>query len=99
MSSRTLARAVLLLSALAASGLLVTSTAAANETRYQYDALGRLVHAEQVNGAGNHDVRYTYDAAGNRVQQVVTGSANGSATGVIVAPLGGGFVVIPFDRE
>lgn len=43
-------------------------------TRYEYDALGRLVRVRYDNGK---EIAYTYDAAGNRLQRVVrTAGAN-----------------------
>jgi hypothetical protein len=72
----------------------------AETVTYSYDSLGRLLSSAHT-GGGNDGVvtSYVLDKAGNRTKHSVTGSPNGSATGVIVAPLGGSFVVIPFDRE
>ena len=82
-----------------ASALATASVAEAAQTQYQYDALGRLKQAQQSASTDAPTSRFTYDAAGNRTQAVVENSVNGSATGVVVTPMGSGFAVIPFDRQ
>lgn len=72
---------------------------AAETTAYRYDALGRLIKADQTNGAANLHEDFHYDPAGNRTLHAVDGSPNGSATSAIVLPLSGSFVVIPFYRQ
>ena len=79
--------------------MLVPTIAVASETvTYSYDALGRLREANQ-SGANSHVERLAYDRAGNRTSLKTEGSVNGSATGVVVVPLGSGLVVIPVDRR
>ena len=57
----------LMLASVVALGVPATSSA---QTRYEYDALGRLVAVERVNTGKT--VTYTYDAAGNRSSVVQT---------------------------
>lgn len=76
-----------------------SSVASAREVRYRYDSLGRLVQADQSAPSQPNSIRLTYDRVGNRLTQVVDGSPNGSATAVIVAPLGSSFAVIPIERQ
>lgn len=94
---KRLRRMIPVLVALNASAFV--APAQAGETRYAYDNLGRLVRAEQSVPSQPHTMRLTYDQAGNRRDQIVEGSPNGSATAMIVAPLGSGFAVIPIDRQ
>lgn len=87
---------------------LATSANAQEETKYSYDALGRLTDIS-TSGGVNSGVATSikYDAAGNRTNYAVSGSANtGPDTGggasaprqamVIVVPLNG-FTVIPIQ--
>lgn len=80
----------------------------AGQTTYTYDALGRLVRAEQTGAAGiAYDARYTFDAAGTRTTHVVSGATNsgpGDATnnaprGMVVVPHVGSYRIIPLKRE
>lgn len=49
----------------AAAAGFITPAAASAQTRYEYDALGRLITVER--GAADKTVSYVYDAAGNRM--------------------------------
>lgn len=54
--------------------MMLISDVTQASTRYEYDALGRLVRVRYDNGK---EITYTYDAAGNRLQRVVrTAGAN-----------------------
>lgn len=50
----------------AAAGLMLPATGRASATRYQYDALGRVIGVLHANGAAT---TYSYDAAGNRTSK------------------------------
>ena len=69
-----------LLSAIVLLGLsLAVGVAAAAETRYFYDGLGRLVKVEYPNGSV---VEYAYDKAGNITQRTVSAVADHDGDGV-----------------
>ena len=61
-----------------------------NETKYTYDALGRVTKVEYPKGA---IINYQYDKAGNRTQVAVVGGTPAQVK-VVVLPISG-FVVIP----
>lgn len=82
--------------ALAAVGCTVAS---ANEVRYSYDALGRLITTEQTGAATGYLANYQYDAAGNRINRVISNSANGSATSMIVSRIGNSYFLIPIEKR
>lgn len=82
-----------------AQAALGWTAASANEVRYGYDALGRLIKTEQTGAATGYLANYKYDAAGNRISRNVSNSANGSATGVIVSWIGNSYFLIPIDKR
>lgn len=65
-------------SALGACLLLMVTTGPANSAEtitYSYDALGRLVKAQNSGTVNNSQVRsFCYDKAGNRIQYVSNGT-------------------------
>lgn len=85
--------------------LVVCIPASAQETtKYEYDALGRLVKSTAARGPTNTPTEtvvtdIAYDPAGNRTSYKVSGSANGgSDTGAgASAPTTKRFVVVPLN--
>lgn len=62
--------------------LALASAAAAEDTTYTYDSLGRLASATFVDGGTTYIIVYSYDLAGNRTQVVNQASANSAPTAV-----------------
>jgi hypothetical protein len=73
-----------MLKILATSALLfVCSSALAQTTTYQYDALGRLVGSATSTNGSQVNTSIAYDPAGNRSRYLVSGAVapNGANTG------------------
>jgi len=87
LSGKQMARAGFFVGLTALCFLGVATAATAAETRYTYDALGRLTKVEAGNG---RVTEYTYDAANNRTKVTSTGGSSGR---VVVLPLLGGLVL------
>ncbi|MDO8297682.1 MAG: Ig-like domain-containing protein [Caulobacter sp.] len=62
--------------------LALAGTAAAENTAYTYDSLGRLSSATYVDGGATYTITYSYDAAGNRTQVVNSNVSNTAPTAV-----------------
>ena len=61
--------------------VLASQTSAQQTTRYEYDALGRLVKVEREKSDNTVDTaEYTYDAADNRVRVRTEKDANGQGS-------------------
>jgi len=77
---------------------LASQSVADQVTRYEYDALGRLVKVERERpGSTVEEAEYDYDPAGNRTNVTTNGANNngnnngngGAQQGFVVTPLGG----------
>lgn len=76
---------------------LASQSVAGQVTRYEYDALGRLIKVERERPNNTlEEAEYTYDAAGNRTRVETSDQGSGGGNGNGGGPQQG-FVVTPLS--
>lgn len=98
---RTIARRIAALATTLGLASVPIASASASETAYEYDALGRLVRANQIGGPAPSDARYAYDPADNRINVSISGAPadGGVRAALVIVPAAGRYRIIPLRRQ